>query len=413
MSQTWVENNEAADGTTVKQGMINLEDKLDTVRSQFSGSAFPTDADREVGQVCWRTDGAESGGVGLYRLKTKAASAIDDVWIFTDPDDELTVFGASLRVLADAAALRTLISVDTLTAGTADGEVQTNSQNATMFAQTANDLSDLNNAATARGHLGLGALSTMTSIGEAELGAGAVTRTKLATVEQSMGHTTKAGTYTAGSMQHVTCNVSSNWILTLPTSPAPGTRVCVYVKSITAGRVLTVEGTSKAILGGVGTTLLMYCQGDRADLSYNGTEWVPQSLYLTPHASQMSAAGFSRSPSTTYSTIPFDTVDFDNASTADTSTERITIRRAGRYQVTARIYDNASSSNLIIYLMKNGSILEEKSFIRHPWSVFSGGIEFSVSDHFTLAAGDYLEFFIKAEIDPFSSLARLTAVEQR
>lgn len=405
MSQTWVENDEAADGTTVKQGMINLEDKLDTVRSQFSGSAFPTDADREVGQVCWRTDGAESGGVGLYRLKTKAANAIDDVWIFTDPDDELTVFGASLRVLADAAALRSLISVDTLTAGTADGEVQTNSQNAAMFAQTANDLSDLNNAATARGHLGLGALSTMTSIGAAELGAGAVTRTKLATVEQSISHTTKSGTYTAGSMQHVTCDVGSDWTLTLPTSPATGTRVCVYVKSITAGRVLTVDGSSKNILGGVSDTLLMYCQGDRADLSYNGTEWVPQSLYLTPHASQMSAGSYARSGGTVAS-IPFDTVDFDNASTADISTEQITIKRAGRYRATAFIYTVGSAhQDTVIYLRKNGSAHTTHSFRQGKDAVY-------VSDFLDLAAGDYVEFFVSGYMASGSS-SKLTVSEQR
>ena len=126
----------------------------------------------------------------------------------------------------------------------------------------------------------------------------------------------------------------------------------------------------------------------------------------------MSAAGFSRSIYTAYSTIPFDTVDFDNASTADTSTERITIGRAGRYQVTARIYDSVSTSHVTIYLMKNGSILEEKSFIKHVSSLTTGGIEFSVSDYLDLAAGDYLEFFIKAGIST-GSLARLTAVEQR
>ncbi len=42
MSQTWVENNEGSGGDTVKQGLINLEDKLDSMASQHSGTSRPS-----------------------------------------------------------------------------------------------------------------------------------------------------------------------------------------------------------------------------------------------------------------------------------------------------------------------------------------------------------------------------------
>jgi hypothetical protein len=104
MPQNWTNNDEDAGGTLVRQGFINLEEKLDTVRSSFSGTAFPVDDDRYEGQVCWRTDTGESTGVGLYILTTKAASSVDDVWTFVIGDAGLTQFGESLNVHAPTLA---------------------------------------------------------------------------------------------------------------------------------------------------------------------------------------------------------------------------------------------------------------------------------------------------------------------
>jgi len=418
MVQTWVDNDESSTGDIVLDGMINLENKLDTLRSQFSGTAFPTDAARVVGQVCWRTDAGETEGVGLYRLKTKDANPNNDVWIFVIGDDAVTLFGESLMIAADAAAGRTLLGLgtaSTLVSGTGAGEVQTNSQNESDYLQATNNLSDVV-AATARTNLGLGALALLAAVGTSEISAGAVTRTELATIEKSFSLVTKAGAYTAASMEHIVATVATSWTLTLPAAPNAGDRVSVYSKSITAGQVLTIDGLTKTILGGLTTTLSLYVTGEHVELAYDGTEWVPASIYQAPHAAQLSASGWTRSAGSTFLTIPFDTVDFDNAGIASHSSDRITIKRAGTYRVEAQLLaDQLGPSHWHLEIRKNGVRLVEQKVldvVDYDHSTERGGG--MLAGCFVLAASDYLEFFQTDEVNASpASFARLTAVELR
>lgn len=417
MSQTWVENDEAADGTTVKQGMINLEDKLDTVRSQFSGTAFPTDADRAVGQLCWRTDSGLSTGVGLYLL----TSLSPDTWIFLMGTTGITTFAASLLDDADASTMRTTLglgSVATVASGTADAEIQVNSQNNTKFCARADNLSNLASASLARGNLNLGSLATLDSIGTSGLGANAVTRAKLAVIEQSLEGQVKAGAYTAQAMEHVTCTVAaaSSWTLELPTSPTAGERVSVYAKSIEPGEVLTIDGTSKNILGGITTSLKLHVTGDSCDLLYNGTEWVPLGgANLAPHTGQISASGFTQS-GTTLQTIPFDTNDFSNAGIADHTSDRITIKRAGLYQVSGQLlFGSTGPFYMCLQIRLNGSQLQEEMVSNiYDYEPSTYRSQSQLVTFVDLAVDDYLEMFQEQQVaaDP-PSFARLTAIEQR
>ncbi len=341
MVQTWVENNEASGGDTVKLGLENLENKLDTMRSMFGGSAFPTDADRVAGQLCWRTSGG-ARGVGMYVLETRVeGDAPSDVWKFVFSDSELTAYGESLQVAADAAAARTLLGLGTaatLVSGTGAGEVQTNSQNEGDYLQISNNLSDLADVVAARGAsgLGLGALATLASVGTANIAADAVTRTELVNIEKSMTYVAKSGTHTALSMEHVTVTVPAlgSWTLTLTTPTVPGEKISVYCKSVTAGQVLTIDGNGTNILGGDTDELKMYATDDHVQLAYDGSQWVPETLHLIPHVCSLSDDLFTSPNSNSWNNITLDTIDVDTAGMENVASNAIDIKRSGNYRVT-------------------------------------------------------------------------------
>ena len=334
MSQTWVENHEGPGGTTVKDGLQNLEDKLDSMRAFFGGTAFPTDDARVEGQFCWRSDVP-----GMYMLENRHATVpASDNWVLVFTDQELTAFGDSMRAAANAAAALTLLGVGTaglLAAGVAGGEVRTNSQNESAFLQPSNDLSDVASAATARTNLGLGALSTMASVGTSEIGANAVTRAKLEVPEQSYTIVAQAGTSTANEMEYInaTLGVSDSWQLDLPASPTTNAKVLVRVASVGAGSVLTIDGNGEDI-GQTGTTTIkMYAVDEIIELQYNGTLWVFLQKNLKPHVCQISSANFTLPNSASWGTVLLDTVEVDTASMENVASNAIDVQRTGNYRV--------------------------------------------------------------------------------
>ena len=415
MAQEWDDNNEASGGTNVKQGMVNLEAKLVSMRSQFSGTAFPTDSAREEGQPCWRTDSGAPNGVGLYRLKTKDETPSNDTWIFVSGDAGITTFAETLLDDADAAAMRATLglgTVSTLNSGIGSADIRTNTQNDSVFATVASNLSDLASSTAARTNLGLGSLATLSSVGTTQIGDGAVTRAKCESIQQSFNHVTKNTSHTAVAQEFVTCTVTTDWTLTLPAAPLTGQRVGAFILSSTSSKVLTIDGGTKNI-GTGGTTLLMYDAGDRIELAYDGLQWVPVAMYLTPHRAQMSVTGFTRSASSSFASLPFDTVDFDNAGIADVTTDRLTIKRDGIYDVRGlMIASQVGPTGWVVRILKNGSELHSHSQEDiHDHASSDGSPVVSIANRYSLAAGDYLEFHQRDQVPTGSGYGSFSVSE--
>lgn len=416
MPQDWVNNDETSEGTTVKQGMINLEQKLDTLRSSFSGTDFPSDTDRQVSQQCWRTDTGETEGVGLYRLLTKDADPVNDVWNFIHGNAATTVFGDGFRSVADAAAGRTLIglgTVSTLASGTGAGEVRTNTLNESIFLQKSDNLAALTNAATARTNLGLDALATLATIGSAQVDAGAIVRAGLATIEKSMTTVAKSSTYTANAMEHVFCSGGSGWTLSLPPSPSAGERVSANLLSVAiAGNGVQLDGNGNTISGWDALGKLIV-PNDQVELIFDGSVWSPIASQLRSHRAQMEVSSFTASVGSTYTSAPFDAISFDNCGMADITSDRLTIVRDGVYAIHGLISSGQSGPvHLDAEITLNGtrvwSNVKPNVFdINNPNTT-----QIDILGHLDLNASDYLQLRHRDSIVATGS-ARLSAIEIR
>ena len=380
MSQTWTNNDEGAGGTTAKQGFINLEAKLDSVRSSFSGTAFPTDSDRAVGQPCWRTDGGAPQGVGLYVLKTKDADPNNDVWTFCA--SEISAYFQTLLTAATASALRTLLgtgTVATLDTGTSGGNVPTNTQAASLYCSRAQNLSDLASAATARTNLGLGALATLSSVGTSQLQAGSVTGSIIpdnsialaklqADAKNNWTLQTKSTTYTAAAGEFVVATMGSSWTLTLPASPSTGDLVGVYVDGVTGSSALTVSGGTKNI-GQQGTSFKLYVPGDNVTLVYNGAKWVPLAQDVVRHVCQMAKYDIVQTTANVWTTPALDTVELNVGGMADAAGNQITIRRDGVYSIRiAGFFSQYLEVANMLRLRLNGAASEDHRIVGQHYS---------------------------------------------
>ena len=413
MSQTWTENDEGSGGTTIKQGMINLEDKGDSLRSNFSGTAFPTDADRVVGQFCYRTDGGAPTGIGLYILTVKDPTPANDTWVRVP--DIVTAFVLTLLDDADAATFRTTLGLGTaavLSTGTSAGNVPTVTNANSLYlriSQLFAEIASLGSSAqaTARGNLGLGALATLSTIGAAQLSVnsvgtsalqpGSVTQTELAADAKNNWTTVaKTTTYTVAASEFVKATVGSSWTLTLPASPSAGQRVGIYVDSVTGSAELTIDGGSNSI-GQQGTSMKLYLPGDTLTLIYDGAKWMPLAAEIKPHICRVTKTGITRTSSyLAWATQDVDTSSIDQGVLADLVNDKIVIRRTGLYAVTGFFAASQSGpAYMMIRILNNASPITHNVTLENVSDAYNSANDDIVGpfhrEVFSLTAGDEIQ----------------------
>lgn len=138
-------------------------------------------------------------------------------------------------------------------------------------------------------------------------------------------------------------------------------------------------------------------------------------MYLTPHRAQMSVDGFTRSATSDFATLPFSTVDFDNANIADTSARRLNIRRDGVYDVRGLMISGQSGpTGWVVQILKNGSVLQSNSQDNvHDHASSDSGSAITIANRYSLVAGDYLEFHQRDQVPSGTGYGSFSVVELR
>ena len=434
MSQTWQTFDEAEGGTSVYDALSYQRTRTNTLASMFSGTSAPSTPTPADGTPWFDTSTGDkqfklyvdSGWrevcvLGYTQLTTTELG--DDIVTqakIADAavgEDQLITGAVSAGKLAtDAVETAKIKDVNVTAAKLATDSVETAkiAASAVTAAKLATDavetdkVKDLN-VTTAK--LAASAVTT------AKVADGAITSAKLAGGAGNLTVTSKSTTYTAAASDFVVATVSTSWTLTLPSGPSANDRVAVYLDSISSEQELTISASHD--IASYGTSVKMFIAGDRLELVFTGSKWVIVSEWLSPHLAQMSVDSFERTSSyNSWTSVPFDTVDFDRASLASTGTGRITIRRDGEYAVRAMLFAGQSGpTGWMIRVLKNGSV------IRHllhddvtDYVPVNADTDLDGRSHievFQLSASDYLQLEMYGYIDsPNTGLSQF-AVEER
>jgi hypothetical protein len=210
---------------------------------------------------------------------------------------------------------------------------------------------------------------------------------------------TKTSNYTAAVNDLVrTDSTSGSFTVTMPASPAQNDQVGVLLKTTNSGtgsNTVTVAANAGQTIFNVGASLQLFVAGDYVEFQFDTTDgWVlvvddRQAHVALLKASTTSAQEFADGLA---EQINFVTIDFDNAGMGSTSSNDITIRRSGRYQVNARLSLSGVTKAMTFTgtIRKNGGNASGVVFA----TIENGTFRYFVPDIFDLSTGDVLTLWL-------------------
>ena len=207
-----------------------------------------------------------------------------------------------------------------------------------------------------------------------------------------MGVTTVAGSYTAAEFATILVNNSAaDATITLPSASSASERI-YNIKKIHSGETykVIIDGNSSETIDGA-TTYNLYMQYESVKIQSDGSNWHILEKNLIPFHAKITRDAAQSISHDTITVVNYDNEVFDVGSIADTSsTYRVTIKRAGKYQIVVYNSLQAFEHKYVASGLKlNGSTVQKYHF---DYSSHGAGRPMStLTITLDLASGDYLE----------------------
>ena len=207
-----------------------------------------------------------------------------------------------------------------------------------------------------------------------------------------MGVTTVAGSYTAAEFATILVNNSAaDATITLPSASSASERI-YNIKKIHSGETykVIIDGNSSETIDGA-TTYNLYMQYESVKIQSDGSNWHILEKNLIPFHAKITREAAQSISHDTITVVNYDNEVFDVGAIADTSsTYRVTIKRAGKYQIVVYNSLQAFEHKYIASGLKlNGSTVQKYHF---DYSSHGAGRPMStLTITLDLASGDYLE----------------------
>lgn len=210
----------------------------------------------------------------------------------------------------------------------------------------------------------------------------------------------KTAAYTAANLDRVLVNANGaagDFAVTLKASPSAGDKIRVVMVTEHATRKVTINDNASLINGGAANDVYytLCLVGDEVEFTYDSTaaSWLVTYDGILCHTCALAANAAITLGNNTYTKITVDTEEYDIGNIGDIATnDRVDIRRAGKYRMTASgSVNNVAGTITECLIYKNGSALRSNFWV----GTTSNYAMMPVIEENTLASGDYIEFYMR------------------
>lgn len=192
------------------------------------------------------------------------------------------------------------------------------------------------------------------------------------------------------SQRVVFCSNASDLVLALPAAASSAGLEFTIMKTGAGTALVTIDPNSTETINGA-STLVLYVLYDTVTIVCDGAAWYISEDGRIAHTCRLRRAVAQSIGNSSPVKILFDASDFDVGGIGDIVTnDRVNIRRAGRYTITASGFVSGSPTVHILYVYQQGAAVLQ--------AAVTGGAGFSaalcVADKLQCAANDTIEMYL-------------------